>query len=90
MEVDGKKENLAGLFLRFAVLFCVMTVVIVVGVTLLLIGSSYLGVTLPANYAEVQLNKNMQEIQTAGEFPEQWIPKGCTYGVYTVDGTCKS
>lgn len=90
MEVNGKKETLAGLFLRFAVLFCVMTVVIVGGVTLLLIGSSYLGVTLPANYAEVQLNKNMQEIQTAGEFPEQWIPKGCTYGVYTVDGTCKS
>ena len=90
MEINRKQKTLTGLFLKFAVLFCVNTVLIIIGCTVLLIGCSYLGVVLPANYAEIQLSENTPEIQAAGEELEKWIPKGCTYGVYDAGGEWKS
>lgn len=90
MEVKSKQKTLAGLFLKYVVLFCMNTVFIVAGCALLLIGSSYTGLVLPANYAEVQLTENTPEIQRAGTNLEKWIPKGCTYGLYDSEGTWKS
>lgn len=86
MEIKQKKKTLVGLFLKFAVYFCVNTALIVGGCVLLLIACAYFGFLLPANYAEQQLNVNAQAIKEA-ENPEQWIPKGCDYGVYAADGT---
>lgn len=90
MEIKRKQKTLAGLFLKFAVLFSVNTVLIFAGCTVFLIGSSFLGVTLPANYAEIHLTTHASEIRTAGESPEKWIPKGCTYGIYDAEGKWKA
>ncbi len=90
MEIKRKQKTLAGLFLKFAVLFSVNTVLIFAGCMLLLIGCSFLGVTLQANYAEIHLTKHTAEIRAAGESPEEWIPKGCTYGIYDAEGKWKS
>ncbi len=90
MEMKRKQKTLTGLFLKFAVLFCVNTVLIVIGGSILLIGCSYLGILLPANYVETQLTENTQAIQDAGEDVEQSIPGGCTYGVYDGEGEWKS
>lgn len=89
MEVRGKKKTLAGLFLRFVLMFCVDTVLIVIGVSLLLLGITCFGGVLPANYAEVQLTEHAKEIQAAGEAVEEWIPMDCMFGVYEPDGTWK-
>ena len=86
MEMRKKRKTLAGLFLKFAVLFCVNTVLIIIGSMLLLIASAYVGISLPANYAEIQLTEHNLEIQKAGDSPEKWIPQGCTYGVYDAEG----
>lgn len=90
MEIKKRRKTLAGLFLKFAVLFCVNTVLIIFASTLMLIASSYVGISLPANYAEIQLSENASQIKKAGEFPEQWIPQGCTYGVYGPEGEWKA
>lgn len=85
-----KQKNLAGLFLKFAVLFCVTTILIAVGCTAALIGSVYTGAALPANYAETQLTEHTRDIKGAGESVEEWIPQGCTYGIYSPSGEWKS
>ncbi len=90
MEIRKKQKTLAGMFLRFAVWFCVNTLLIAVGVMLLLVASSYLGVTLPANYAELQLTEHTPEIQAAGTSPDQWIPDGADYGIYSPSGEWKT
>lgn len=90
MEIKRKQKTLAGLFLKFAVLFCVNTILIVAGCTLLLIGSCYVGITLPSNYEEVQLTEHTAEIQSAGMAAAAWIPQGCTYGIYGENGAWKT
>ncbi len=89
MEIKRKEKTLAGLFLNYVILFCVNTVMIVAGCTLLLFGSYCLGMTLPSDYAEMQLMEYTSEIQKAGEAAEKWIPKGCTYGIYDAEGNWK-
>ena len=82
VEIKKKQKTLSGLFLKFAVLFCVNTVLIIAGNILLALIFAYAGLTLPANYAENQLTEYTVEIQRAGNSPEQWIPPGCSYGIY--------
>ncbi|MDE7249494.1 MAG: sensor histidine kinase, partial [Lachnospiraceae bacterium] len=86
MEVKRKEKTLAGLFLKYVVLFCVNTILLAAGVFLLVICLSSAGLLLPANYAEVQLSEDVMQIRGAGDSLEQWIPQGCTYGVYNADG----
>lgn len=86
MEIKRKPKTLTGLFLKFAVLFCVNTFLIVMSCTLLVIGAAYAGLVLPANYAETQLTKHTEEIQKAGNDPKKLIPKTCTYGIYDGSG----
>ncbi len=74
VEIKKKQKTLSGLFLKFAVLFCVNTVLIVAGNILLAFICTYAGWILPANYAENQLTEYTVEIQRAGSSPEQWIP----------------
>ena len=130
MEIRKKEKTLSGLFLKYVVLFCVNTILLAAGVFLLMLCALSAGLLLPANYAEVQLSENAEEIcrtgakeapeageakaggeakeeekakaegeakeeeakaggeARAGSLPEleQWIPKGCTYGVYSPEG----
>ena len=86
MEVKRKEKTLAGLFLKYVAFFCVNTILLAAGVFLLMICLSAVGCLLPANYAEVQLSENVVYIRGAGDSLEQWIPQGCTYGIYSTDG----
>lgn len=86
MEIKRKTRTLAGLFLQFAVLFCVNTIFILIAGALLLFFGSAVGLTLPANYAENQLSAHVQQLQSAGMSLENWIPEGCTYGIYDGKG----
>lgn len=86
MEIKSKQKTLTGLFLKFAVLFCVNTFLILIGCTLLLMAAAFFGQVLPANYAETRLTEHTAEIQEAGNEPERWIPEGCTYGIYDEKG----
>ncbi len=90
MEIKRKGKTLVGLFLEFTVWFCINTILIVIGCGGLLISCTLLGGLLPANYVEEQLTDNTSEIQDSGEMASQWIPKGCTYGVYDAEGKWKS
>lgn len=87
---NGKPKTLAGLFLKFAILFCATTALVFVGCTLLLIGSVYIGAALPADYAETRLAEHTPQIKAAGEAVEEWIPQGCTYGIYSPTGEWKT
>ncbi|MCM1125287.1 MAG: HAMP domain-containing histidine kinase [Lachnospiraceae bacterium] len=86
MEVTRREKTLAGLFLKFVVLFCVSTFLIVAGVFVLVLCAASAGLLLPANYAEVKLAENAVQIRESGDNLERWIPGGCTYGVYNPDG----
>lgn len=86
MEVKRRKKSLAGLFLKYIALFCITSVLLAVGELLFLIGIADLGLMLPANYAEVQLAENTQQISQSETDVERWIPEGCTYGVYSGEG----
>lgn len=86
MEIKSKQKTLTGLFLKFAVLFCVNTFLILIGCTLLLMAAAFFGQVLPANYAETRLAEHTAEIQEAGNEPERWMPEGCTYGIYDEKG----
>ncbi len=86
MEVKMREKTLAGLFLRYALLFCVNTVVVIGGMFLLLQCAGTIGIVLPANYAETVLADNMEELRKGDESVETLIPAGCTYGIYSKDG----
>lgn len=86
VEIKKKQKTLSGLFLKFAVLFCVNTVLIIAANILLALIFAYAGMTLPANYAENQLTKYTGEIRSAGNSPEKWIPAGCSYGIFDGEG----
>lgn len=86
MEVKRKEKTLAGMFLKYVVLFCTSTILLICGIFLLLQCAASAGLVLPANAAEVQLSENAEQIRKAGESLEKWIPEGCTYGVYNTEG----
>ncbi|HIW50710.1 MAG TPA: HAMP domain-containing histidine kinase [Candidatus Blautia intestinavium] len=86
VEIKKKQKTLSGLFLKFAVLFCVNTVLIIAGNILLALIFAYAGLTLPANYAENRLTEYTGEIRSAGNSPEKWIPAGCSYGIFDGEG----
>lgn len=110
MEMKRKEKTLSGLFFRYVILFCFNTILLAAGVFLLMLWTASAGLLLPANYAEMQLSENAEEIcragteidgdagaggeaeiagdarTEAGNSLEQWIPKGCTYGVYSSEG----
>lgn len=86
MEIKKKEKTLAGLFLKYVGLFCAGTLFLAVVSYLLLNVLVLLGLVLPANYAERQLTESAEKIREAGMEPEEWIPEGCTYGVYSEKG----
>lgn len=86
MRGKWKEKTLAGLFLRYALLFCVNTVVVIGGMFLLLQCAGAIGIVLPANYAEMVLADNMEKLRKGNEPVEALIPAGCTYGIYGKDG----
>ena len=86
MEVRRKEKTLSGLFLKYVAFFCVNTVLLTTGVFGLMLCALPAGFLLPANYAEVQLSENADQILLAGNSLEQWLPKGCTYSIYNDEG----
>ncbi len=86
MEIKRREKNLAGLFLKYVTLFCVNTVLLVVGVFLLLVYATFIGLLLPANDAEARLTEHTAQICGEEGPLKQWIPDGCTYGLYQKDG----
>ncbi len=82
-----KKKTLAGIFLRYVVLFCLSMLLSFAAICLLLLGAAAIGLTRPANYAEVILSKNEEAIRGAGLSVEELIPDDCTYGIYSDEGT---
>lgn len=86
MEVRRKRKTLAGLFSKYAALFCINTILLVGIMFGVVLGMTDLGLILPANYAETQLSKNEELIRKGAEQLESLLPYGCTYGVYSSDG----
>lgn len=87
MEIKKRQKTLTGIFIKFAILFCVNSILIAGIMLALLLGSTGTGLTLPANYTEEQLTKNAENIQKSKKSPGKWIPAGCTYGIYNAQGT---
>ena len=90
MEMKRRGKSISGLFLRFAVLFCINTAVILLGGMLLLMGAARTGFVLPANYTETRLTDRMPEIKAAGDFPDRWLPDGAAYGIYSQEGDLRA
>lgn len=87
VSMEIKKKTLAGIFLRYVLLFSLTILLSFAGICLLLLCAAAAGLTRPANYAEVILSKNEEEIRKAGTSVKELIPDGCTYGIYSGEGT---
>ena len=86
MEGRAKERTLTGMFLKYMVIFCVNTVLIVVGAYMVLVLLAATGQVLPANYSEQWLNDHTEDIHMAEDVGEIPFPAGCEYGVYTEEG----
>lgn len=86
MEGRVKERTLTGMFLKYMVIFCVNTVLIVVGAYMILILLATTGQVLPANYSEQWLNDHTEDIRMAEDVGDIPFPAGCEYGVYTEKG----
>lgn len=86
MEGRVKERTLTGMFLKYMVIFCVNTVLIVVGAYMILILLATTGQVLPANYSEQWLNDHTEDIRMAEDVGDIPFPEGCEYGVYTEKG----
>ena len=86
MEGRVKERTLTGMFLKYMVIFCVNTVLIVVGAYMVLVLLAATGQVLPANYSEQWLNDHTEDIHMAEDVGEIPFPAGCEYGVYTEEG----
>ena len=82
-----KKQSLYQFFLKYTVQICVNTVLIVGLMVLLAALSGVSGLILPANYAEVALQKDRGKLAEISHISKEMIPSHCTYGVYEADGT---
>lgn len=82
-----KKQSLHQFFLKYTVQICVNTVFIVGLLVLLAALSGVSGLILPANYAEVTLQKDSGKLAEISHISKEMIPSHCTYGVYEADGT---
>lgn len=89
MEIKNKKKKtLAGIFAGYILKFTMLTVfwgffcfILMFG---LILTSGF--VFLPANYAELMLEKNKEEIKNAETVEEELIPSGSQFGVYDQKG----
>lgn len=86
MEGRVKERTLTGMFLKYMVIFCVNTVLIVVGAYMILILLATTGQVLPANYSEQWLNDHTEDIRMAEDVGDIPFPADCEYGVYTEKG----
>lgn len=86
MEGRVKERTLTGMFLKYMVIFCVNTVLIVVSAYMILILLATTGQVLPANYSEQWLNDHTEDIRMAEDVGDIPFPAGCEYGVYTEKG----
>lgn len=81
------KKSLSGIFIRYIVGFCFIAVLIMgLHFSLFTVMLQY-GIILPANYFEQKLEENRSEIIKADKVTRDLIPDGCSYGVYSKNGT---
>lgn len=81
------KKSLSGIFIRYIISFCFIAVLIMgLHFSLFIVMLQY-GIILPANYFEQRLEENRSEIIKADKVTGDLIPGGCSYGVYSKNGT---
>lgn len=82
-ECKKPRRTLFQMFLRQVIGLSLELFVLIVGVLLFFAGGLTWGYIRPANYYEKLLEQRKQELSaTTGDISE-WIPKRCTYGIYT-------
>ncbi len=81
-----KKKSLNGFFLRYTLQICVNTLLILACLVLSILVLSSAGIILPANYAEVHLQKYEEDFEKADHITREMLPEHCTYGVYNKEG----
>ena len=82
-ECKKPRRTLFQMFLRQVIGLSLELFVLIVGVLLFFAGGLTWGYIRPANYYEKLLEQKKQELSaTTGDISE-WIPKRCTYGIYT-------
>ncbi|MCR4691124.1 MAG: HAMP domain-containing histidine kinase [Lachnospiraceae bacterium] len=85
--VKRKQKTLGRLFLRYVVIMVVSLVVysvVIFGIFIFLID---IGQIYPANYPEIMIGKNYQEIKDAKVVTQDMIPDVCRYAIFDADGT---
>lgn len=84
--VEVKKKSFTGLFLKYIMLFCIGTLMLVFLIVLMFDQLIRMGLILPANYAEAEIEKNKEKLAAVETVTEKMIPYGTSYGVYDKDG----
>lgn len=82
-----KTQKLRTVFTKYAVSFCIMTVLLIAAIIGLLFAGVATGVILPANYAETQIAEAKSKISSVDEITPDIIPELCEYAVFTPEGT---
>lgn len=81
-----KRKSFTGLFLQYIAFFCVSTLALLFFVFFVFERMIGAGMILPANYAEVQIEKNRERLSRADAVSEQMLPYGSRFGVFTEEG----
>ncbi len=82
----GKRRTLTGIFVKYICIFCVNTVLLAAFMLLLFNVLVSIGVVLPANYMERQINEKREEIINTKKVTQEMLPVGSRYGVYDRNG----
>lgn len=83
MEVNRKKEvTLYNIFIRYLVIFCVLTFLSILLPLFLLVAGINTGLLLPANYAQNNIEKIKNELSNADKFDKTQITYPYRYGFY--------
>lgn len=81
-----RRKSFAGFFLRYIVFFCGGTLALILVAVLVFGGMIRAGAVLPANYAEVQIEKDREKIAAADTVSKEMLPDGSRFGVYRPQG----
>ncbi len=81
-----KRRTLTGLFIKYICIYSVSTILLVLLMLFVFNLLVNMGVVLPANYMERQINENENKIVSSERVKEDLLPAGSFYGVYSISG----
>ena len=81
-----KRRTLTGLFIKYICIYSVSTILLVLFMLFVFNLLVNMGVVLPANYMERQINENENKIVSSERVKEDLLPAGSFYGVYSISG----